>query len=105
MELIFHQRSPNSNRIIHVGLGILDATVNSNEPDSQFLYWRGQRQWVRELAKNTLLVLGADIQLSPSNLVSLERYGLMASGKLVLSQQAHGVTSKLNGRYSNYFRQ
>ena len=76
MELIFHQRSPNSNRIIHVGLGILDATVNSNEPDSQFLYWRGQGQWVRELAKNTLLVVGADIQLSPSNLVSLERFAL-----------------------------
>ena len=64
------------NSQFNVGLGILDATVNSNEPDSQFLYWRGQGQWVRELAKNTLLVVGADMQLSPSNLVSLERFGL-----------------------------
>ncbi|MGD1700954.1 ShlB/FhaC/HecB family hemolysin secretion/activation protein [Dapis sp. BLCC M229] len=64
------------NSQFNVGLGILDATVNSNEPDSRFFYWRGQGQWVRELAENTLLVVGADVQLSPSELVPLERFGL-----------------------------
>ncbi|MGD1806322.1 ShlB/FhaC/HecB family hemolysin secretion/activation protein [Dapis sp. BLCC M126] len=64
------------NSQFNVGLGILDATVNSNEPDSRFFYWRGQGQWVRELAENTLLVVGADVQLSPSDLVPLERFGL-----------------------------
>uniref|UniRef100_UPI0035C94011 ShlB/FhaC/HecB family hemolysin secretion/activation protein n=1 Tax=Okeania sp. SIO2F4 TaxID=2607790 RepID=UPI0035C94011 len=64
------------NSQFNVGLGILDATVNSNEPDSRFFYWRGQGQWVRKLAENTLLVVGADVQLSPSDLVPLERFGL-----------------------------
>ena len=64
------------NSRFNLGLGILDATKNSNEPDSRFFYWRGQGQWVRELAKNTLLVLGVDIQLSPSDLVPRERFAL-----------------------------
>ena len=64
------------NSQFNVGLGILDGTVNSNEPDSRFFSWRGQGQWVRELAENTLLVVGADVQLSPSDLVPLERFGL-----------------------------
>ncbi|WP_052845818.1 filamentous hemagglutinin N-terminal domain-containing protein [Trichodesmium erythraeum] len=61
---------------LNVGLGILDATKNSNEPDGRFFYWRGQGQWVRELGKNTLLLMGADLQLSPSDLVPQERFGL-----------------------------
>ncbi|NEO55311.1 MAG: filamentous hemagglutinin N-terminal domain-containing protein [Okeania sp. SIO3B5] len=64
------------NSQFNIGLGILDATVNSDEPDSRFFYWRGQGQWVRELATDTLLVVGADVQLSPSELVPLERFGL-----------------------------
>ena len=64
------------NSQLNVGLGILDATKNSNEPDGRFFYWRGQGQWVRELSKNTLLVVGADLQLSPSDLVPKERFGL-----------------------------
>lgn len=64
------------NSQFNIGLGILDATVNSNAPDSRFFYWRGQGQWVRSLATDTLLVVGADVQLSPSDLVPLERFGL-----------------------------
>ncbi|WP_237396866.1 ShlB/FhaC/HecB family hemolysin secretion/activation protein [Okeania sp. KiyG1] len=64
------------NSQFNIGLGILDATVNSDEPDSRFFYWRGQGQWVRSLATDTLLVVGADVQLSPSDLVPLERFGL-----------------------------
>lgn len=64
------------NSKFNIGLGILDATVNNDEPDSRFFYWRGQGQWVRELATDTLLVVGADVQLSPSDLVPLERFGL-----------------------------
>ncbi|MCL2936058.1 MAG: filamentous hemagglutinin N-terminal domain-containing protein [Trichodesmium sp. MAG_R02] len=64
------------NSQLNVGLGILGATKNSSEPDSRFLYWRGQGQWVRELAKNTLLVVGADLQLSPFDLVPKEQFGL-----------------------------
>jgi hemolysin activation/secretion protein len=64
------------NSQFNLGLGILDATKNNSEPDSRFFYWRGQGKWVRELAKNTLLVVGADIQLSSSDLVPRERFGL-----------------------------
>ncbi|NEQ73017.1 MAG: BamA/TamA family outer membrane protein [Okeania sp. SIO2C9] len=64
------------NSQFNMGLGILDATVNSDEPDSRFFYWRGQGQWVRSLATDTLLVVGADVQLSPSDLVPLERFAL-----------------------------
>ena len=64
------------NSQLNVGLGILDATKNSNEPDSRFFYWRGQGQWVRQLSKNTFLVVGAYLQLSPSHLVPKEKFGL-----------------------------
>jgi len=64
------------NSQFNLGLGILDATKNNSEPDSRFFYWRGQGKWVRELVKNTLLVVGADIQLSSSDLVPRERFGL-----------------------------
>ncbi|MDE5095698.1 MAG: BamA/TamA family outer membrane protein, partial [Trichodesmium sp. St11_bin5] len=64
------------NSQLNVGLGILDATKNSNEPDSRFFYWLGQGQWVRQLSKNTFLVVGADLQLSPSHLVPKEKFGL-----------------------------
>jgi len=64
------------NSQFNVGLDIFDATVNSNEADSRFFYWRGQGQWVRQLGEDTLLVVGADVQLSPSDLVPLERFGL-----------------------------
>jgi len=60
----------------NLGLGIFGATVNSNEPDSRFFYWRGQGQWVRRLAEDTLFVVGADVQLSASNLVPKERFSL-----------------------------
>ncbi|MDJ0516792.1 MAG: ShlB/FhaC/HecB family hemolysin secretion/activation protein [Trichodesmium sp. MO_231.B1] len=64
------------NSQFNLGLDIFDATVNSNEADSRFFYWRGQGQWVRQLGEDTLLVVGADVQLSPSDLVPLERFGL-----------------------------
>ena len=64
------------NSQLNVGLRILDATKNSNEPDSRFFYWLGQGQWVRQLSKNTFLVVGADLQLSPSHLVPKEKFGL-----------------------------
>ncbi|MBW4465596.1 MAG: ShlB/FhaC/HecB family hemolysin secretion/activation protein [Pegethrix bostrychoides GSE-TBD4-15B] len=61
---------------LSLGLDWLDATVNEDLPDSRFLAWRGQGQWVRQLAPDLLLLLRGDMQLSDGELVSLEQFGL-----------------------------
>ncbi|MGE5656026.1 MAG: ShlB/FhaC/HecB family hemolysin secretion/activation protein [Actinomycetota bacterium] len=59
-----------------VGLGVLDATVNDKGPDSRFFAWRGQLQYLRLLAPETLLLLRSDMQLAGGSLVPLEQIGL-----------------------------
>lgn len=58
-----------------LGGDVLDATVNDDRPDSRFLTWRGQAQWVHLLAPDTLLLVRGDVQLSDSPLVPLEQIG------------------------------
>lgn len=58
------------------GIDAFDATINPNAPDGQFFSWRGQGQWVRLLAPDTLLLVRADAQLSDRALVPLEQFGL-----------------------------
>jgi hemolysin activation/secretion protein len=60
----------------NLGLGIFDATENESEPDSRFFSWRGQAQYVRSLAPEALLVVRSDVQLSTTDLVPLEEFGL-----------------------------
>ncbi|NWF62533.1 MAG: ShlB/FhaC/HecB family hemolysin secretion/activation protein [Fischerella sp.] len=57
-----------------LGVGWFDATVNDDPPDSRFLAWRGQGQYVRLLAPETLLVLRSDIQLATRPLVPIEQF-------------------------------
>jgi hemolysin activation/secretion protein len=59
-----------------LGVGLFDATVNRNPPDSRFFSWRGQGQYVRLLAPQTLLVLRSDVQLATRTLVPLEQFGV-----------------------------
>lgn len=60
-----------------LGLGALDASINpGSEPDSRFFAWRGQGQWVRLLAPDTLLLVRGDVQLATTSLVPLEQFGL-----------------------------
>lgn len=74
------QRSPRSvlaaRSQFSLGLGTFGATVNSEGPDSRFLAWRGQAQYVRLLAPETLFVARSDIQLADRALVPLEQIGL-----------------------------
>jgi hemolysin activation/secretion protein len=74
------QRSPRSvlaaRSQFSVGLGAFGATVNSEGPDSRFLAWRGQAQYVRLLAPETLFVVRSDLQLANRALVPLEQIGL-----------------------------
>ena len=59
-----------------LGLNILDATINNNEPDSRFFSWRGQGQWLRQLAPDTILLIQTDLQLANKQLLGLEKFGL-----------------------------
>jgi hemolysin activation/secretion protein len=59
-----------------VGLDLLNSTVSDNAPDSRFVSWRGQGQWVRLLAPDTLLLVRGDLQFSDSALVPLEQFSL-----------------------------
>ena len=63
---------------LSAGLDIFDATVNESEADLNFFAWRGQVQWLRQLASssNINLLLRSDIQLSASDLVPLEQFSL-----------------------------
>jgi len=59
-----------------VGLGIFNATINQEAPDSRFLVWRGQAQYVRNLAPETLLLTRLDVQFADRTLVPLEQFAL-----------------------------
>lgn len=60
----------------NLGFDFLGATINADPPDGRFFSWRGQGQYVRLLAPETLLVLRSDVQLSTSALVPLEQFAL-----------------------------
>ena len=61
---------------LSVGLDALDSTTNDSSPDSRFYAWRGQAQWVRLLAPDTLLLLRGDVQFADRPLVPLEQIGI-----------------------------
>ena len=59
-----------------LGIGALDATINSDPPDSRFFAWQGQAQWVRLLAPDTLLLIRSNVQLADRALVPIEQFSL-----------------------------
>ncbi|MDJ0735103.1 MAG: ShlB/FhaC/HecB family hemolysin secretion/activation protein [Nostocaceae cyanobacterium] len=59
-----------------IGLDVFNATTNASSPDSRFYAWRGQAQWVRLLARDTLLLLRGDVQFADRPLVPFEQFGL-----------------------------
>ncbi len=59
-----------------LGIGAFNATINDIEPDSRFFAWRGQAQWVRLLAPDTLLLIRGDVQLASTELLASEQFGL-----------------------------
>ncbi|MUG92411.1 BamA/TamA family outer membrane protein [Scytonema sp. UIC 10036] len=59
-----------------LGVGLFDATINNDPPDSRFFSWRGQGQYIRLLAPDTLLLFRSDLQFSSKSLVPLEQIGL-----------------------------
>lgn len=59
-----------------IGLDALNSTINNASPDSSFYAWRGQAQWVRQLAPDTLMLIRGDLQFADRPLVALEQFGL-----------------------------
>ncbi|HWN08487.1 MAG TPA: ShlB/FhaC/HecB family hemolysin secretion/activation protein, partial [Pyrinomonadaceae bacterium] len=57
------------------GVNALDATINHNgDPDSRFVAWLGQFQWVQRLGiLDSQLIFRSDVQLSDDSLMSLEQ--------------------------------
>lgn len=66
----------------NLGVGALDATVNAEPPDGRFFSWRGQAQYVRLLAPETLLVVRSDVQLAARTLVPLEQFAVGGLGSV-----------------------
>jgi hemolysin activation/secretion protein len=63
---------------ISVGLDAFDSTINSDAPDSRFLTWLGQVQWVRRLSeeRGDQIRLRADLQLTDDALLPVEQYAV-----------------------------
>lgn len=59
-----------------LGVDLLGTTFSPSPPNNQFVAWRGQAQYVRLLAPDTLLFLRSDLQYGDRPLVSLEQFGL-----------------------------
>jgi hemolysin activation/secretion protein len=60
----------------NVGLGgVFGSTVNTSFPDSRFISWRGQSQYVSLLAPDTFLLLRGDLQLGDRVLLPSEQIG------------------------------
>jgi hemolysin activation/secretion protein len=66
----------------NLGIGVFNATVNNDEPDSRYLLWRGQVIYLRLLGQATAeriaptLLLRSNVQLATSSLLSIEQFSL-----------------------------
>ena len=61
---------------LSVGLEIFDATTENNAADSRFVAWRGQAQYVKLLAPDTIFILRGDLQFANDSLLAQERFSI-----------------------------
>lgn len=64
----------------NIGINALNSTINRTAPDSRFLAWRGQVQWLRTLNPKLDLLLRSDVQLSDRALVPTEQFSVGGPG-------------------------
>jgi len=62
-----------------LGVGAFGATVSSSDPDTQFLAWRDQLQYVRLLAPKRRMLVRSDVQLAVGELLPIEQFGIGGS--------------------------
>jgi hemolysin activation/secretion protein len=60
---------------VSLGLNILNPTIAPSSPDGKFLSWRGQAQYVRALAPNSIFLARVESQLADRPLLPLEQVG------------------------------
>jgi len=72
-----------------LGTGLFGATINQQVsglgmtiPDSRFLSWQGQVQWVRILAPDTVFLARSNVQLSDRPLIALEQFAVGGFGSV-----------------------
>lgn len=59
----------------NLGINVFDATINPpGIPDSHFLIWRGQGQYIKQLSEGTNILLRGQLQFADRPLVSLEQF-------------------------------
>jgi hemolysin activation/secretion protein len=80
-------------------LNTLGATINDAPPDGEFLAWRGQAQYVRLLAPDTILLLRGDLQIADRALVPFEQFGLGGSASVRGYRQDRLLTD--NGAFAS----
>ena len=57
------------------GIDILDATINNDPiPDGRFFSWLGQVQRVQRLSNDQLLIVQAELQLTPDSLLPSQQF-------------------------------
>ena len=59
-----------------LGVNLFDATINSDRPDSKFVSWRGQAQYLKLLSPDLTLLVRSDLQFSDRPLVPVEQFSL-----------------------------
>lgn len=61
-----------------LGIDVFDATINDDDelPDSKFVAWRGQAQYLRLLTPDFTLLIRSDLQVSDRPLVPTEQFSL-----------------------------
>ena len=76
----FTQRNPTDLFAVRsqfsIGLDLFGATIDDNAADSRFVAWRGQAQYVKLLALDTLLILRSELQFANDGLLSQERFSV-----------------------------
>jgi hemolysin activation/secretion protein len=61
---------------LSLGVNAFSPTVAASPPDSNFVAWRGQAQYVRSLSPNSIAVFKIEGQLADRPLVALEQIGI-----------------------------
>ncbi len=59
-----------------------DLEINPETPQSTYFFWRGQAQYLRILAPDTLLVVRTELQVADSPLFSFEQFALGGLGSV-----------------------
>ncbi|MBR8828471.1 MAG: ShlB/FhaC/HecB family hemolysin secretion/activation protein [Gomphosphaeria aponina SAG 52.96 = DSM 107014] len=62
------------------GINAFDNVTQAEPPDSLYFSWRGQAQWVRLLAADTVLLARSELQIADTALVPIEKYSLGGLG-------------------------